>query len=168
MCSIDCGLWCWDATNQAACHDAPSQRRGWRGVLSFSLEVGVRQGRVTLPCKALRGESVGLTRTPHFEVFVRILYVYYTIYLPSRGPHSKGKNHQCLHLHRWKTFLMLLNPSRARHLWAFLMKPLHLFLRVHHTFGWLTSIRILPRSLSTLQNPYLFQRFITSPNLLPV
>jgi len=55
MCSIDSGLWCWDATTQAASDDAPSQRRGWRGVLSFSFEVRVRQGRVTLPCKSLRG-----------------------------------------------------------------------------------------------------------------
>jgi len=55
MCSIDSGLWCWDATTQAASDDAPSQCRGWRGVLSFSFEVRVRQGRVTLPCKSLRG-----------------------------------------------------------------------------------------------------------------
>jgi len=55
MCSIDSGLWCWDATTQAASDDAPSQRRGWRGVLSFSFEVRVRQGRVTFPCKSLRG-----------------------------------------------------------------------------------------------------------------
>jgi len=55
MCSIESGLWCWDATTQAASDDAPSQRRGSRGVLSFSFEVGVRQGRVTFPCKSLRG-----------------------------------------------------------------------------------------------------------------
>jgi len=55
MCPIDSGLWCWDATTQAASDDAPSQHRGWRGVLSFSFEIGVRQGRVTLPCKSLRG-----------------------------------------------------------------------------------------------------------------
>jgi len=55
MCFIDSGLWCWDATTQAASDDALSQRRGWRGVLSFSFEVGMRQGRVTLPCKSLRG-----------------------------------------------------------------------------------------------------------------
>jgi len=54
MCSIDSGLWCWDATTQAASDDAPSQRRGWRGVLSFSFEVRVRQGRVTFPYKSLR------------------------------------------------------------------------------------------------------------------
>jgi len=55
MCSVDSGRWCWDATTQAASDDAPSQRRGWSGVLSFSFEVGMRQGRVTLPCKSLRG-----------------------------------------------------------------------------------------------------------------
>jgi len=55
MCSIDSGLWCWDATTQAASNDVPSQRRGWRGLLSFSFEVGMRQGRVTLPCKSIRG-----------------------------------------------------------------------------------------------------------------
>jgi len=31
MCSIDSGLWCWDATTQAASDDALSQRRGRRG-----------------------------------------------------------------------------------------------------------------------------------------
>jgi len=55
MCFVDSGLWCWDATTQAASDDAPSQRRGWRGLLSFSFEVRVRQGRVTLPCKSLQG-----------------------------------------------------------------------------------------------------------------
>ena len=52
---MESGLWCWDATTEAASDDAPSQRRGWRGVLSFSFEVRVRQGRVTLPCKSLQG-----------------------------------------------------------------------------------------------------------------
>jgi len=49
MCFVDSGLWCWDPTTQAVSDDAPSQSRGWRGVLSFSFEVYVRQGRVTLP-----------------------------------------------------------------------------------------------------------------------
>jgi len=53
--SIDSGLWCWDPTTQAASDEAPSQHWGSRGVLSFSFEVRVRQGRVTLPCKSLRG-----------------------------------------------------------------------------------------------------------------
>jgi len=65
MCSVDSGLWCWDATTQAAIDHAPSQRRGWRGVLSFSFEVGVRQGRVTLPCKSLRG-----VRAPNSSIFM--------------------------------------------------------------------------------------------------
>jgi len=55
MGSIDNGLWCWDATTQAASDDAPSQRWGWRGVLSFSFKVRRRQGRLTFPCKSLRG-----------------------------------------------------------------------------------------------------------------
>ena len=54
MCSVDSRLWCWDTTTQAASDDAPSQRRGCRGVLSFAFEVRVHQGRVTLPCKSLR------------------------------------------------------------------------------------------------------------------
>jgi len=62
MCSVDSGLWCQDATTQGASDDAPSQRRGWRGVLSFFFEVRVRQGRVTLPCKSLRG-----VRSPNIE-----------------------------------------------------------------------------------------------------
>ena len=55
MCFIDSGLWCRDTTTQAASDDTLFQRRGWRGVLSFSFEVGVRQGRVTWPCKSLPG-----------------------------------------------------------------------------------------------------------------
>jgi len=55
MSSIDNGLWCGDATTQAASDDAPAQRRGWRGVLSFSFEVCACQGRVTLPWQSLRG-----------------------------------------------------------------------------------------------------------------
>jgi len=55
MCSIDSGLWYWDATTQAAHDDTPSQRRGWRGVLSFSFEDRACQCRVTLPCKSVTG-----------------------------------------------------------------------------------------------------------------
>jgi len=66
-CSVDSGLWCWDASTQAASDDAPSQRRGWRGVFSFFFEVGVRQGRVTLPCKSLRGVRAPNNRLPIFR-----------------------------------------------------------------------------------------------------
>jgi len=51
-------------TAQAASDDAPSQRQGWRGVLSFSFEVGVRQGRVTLPYKFLPGVRAPNTSSP--------------------------------------------------------------------------------------------------------
>jgi len=99
MCSIDSSLCCWDATTQAASDDAPSQRRGWRGVLSFSFEVGMHQGRVTLPCKSLRGVGAPNTSSPLSKCSSRILYVYYTIYLAFRAPHSRGKNHQRLLVH---------------------------------------------------------------------
>jgi len=72
MCSIDSGLWCWDATTQAASDDAPSQRWGWRGVLSFSFEVRVRQGRILYPVNPY-GESVRLTQT--YFVLVRLLFL---------------------------------------------------------------------------------------------
>ena len=62
MGSIDSGHWSWDPTTQAARDDALSQCRGWRGVLSFSFELHVCQGRVTLPCKSLRG-----VRAPNTE-----------------------------------------------------------------------------------------------------
>jgi len=55
MCSIDSGLWCWDLTTLAGTGDAPSQRRGSKGVLYFSFQVRVCQGRVTLPCKSFPG-----------------------------------------------------------------------------------------------------------------
>jgi len=55
MCSIASGVWCWDATTQAASDDVPTQHRGWSGVLSFSFKVRVCQGRVTLPCKSSQG-----------------------------------------------------------------------------------------------------------------
>jgi len=53
MCSLDSGLWCWDAITPAACDDPPSQHRGRRGLLSFSFEVRACQGMVTSPCKSL-------------------------------------------------------------------------------------------------------------------
>jgi len=50
--SNDSGLWCWDATTQAASDDAPSQLRGCRVLLPFFFKVCVRQGRVTLSQKS--------------------------------------------------------------------------------------------------------------------
>jgi len=99
MCSVDSGPWCWDATTQVASDYAPSQRLGWKGVLSFSFEVGVRQGRVTLPWKSLRGVRAPNTRSPLRSLRHEYSMAYYTIYLPSRAPHSKGKNHQRLLVH---------------------------------------------------------------------
>jgi len=64
MCSIDSIRWCWDPTTQAASDDGPSQRRGWRGVLSVSFEVRACQGRVTLPSKSLRG-----VRAPNKDIY---------------------------------------------------------------------------------------------------
>jgi len=73
MCSFDSGLWCWDATTQAACDDAPSERRGSRGVLSFSFEVRMHQGRVTLPCKSLRGVRAPNIHVIQFTIPPRLL-----------------------------------------------------------------------------------------------
>jgi len=71
MCSIDSGLWCGDATTQVASDDAPSQRRGWRGVFSFFFEARVRQGRVTLPCKSLRGVRVPTRIITRLKRYIR-------------------------------------------------------------------------------------------------
>jgi len=90
---------------------------------------------------------------------------YYTAYLPSLAPDSRGKNHRPLHLHRWKTFLMLLDLLRALHLRAFFMKPFHLFLRVLHTFEWLPSILVLCAAFLFYKIRKLFHRFIPSPHL---
>ena len=49
LCSNDSRHSCWTATTHPASDDAPSQRRGWRGVLSFSFQAPACQGRVTLP-----------------------------------------------------------------------------------------------------------------------
>jgi len=64
MCSIDSSLWCWDASPQATCDDAPSKCRGWKVVLSFSFEVCGCQGRVTLPCQSLRRVCAPNTSSP--------------------------------------------------------------------------------------------------------
>jgi len=139
---MDSGLWCWDATTQVASDDAPSQRRGWRGVLSLSFEVRLRQGRVTLPCKSSQGVCAPNTSSPLQSVRPEYSMSIYKLYFPSRAPHSRGKNHRSLLVRRWKTFLMSLNLSRAEHLRILSMKPFHLFLRVLHTFGCLPNILI--------------------------
>jgi len=76
MCSIDSGLWCWESTTQAASDDAPSQRWGSRGVLSFFFEVRMRHGRVTLPCKSLPGvrapNSMDMIHTESHFNFVKM------------------------------------------------------------------------------------------------
>jgi len=94
VCSNDGGLWFWDATTKAASDNAASQRRGWRGVLSFFFEVGACQGRVTLSQKSLRG--VGASNNS--------LCLFYNI-RPSQAAHSTGKNHLHLPVHQSKTFL---------------------------------------------------------------
>jgi len=162
MCSNDSGLWCWDATTQAASDDAPSQRRGWRGVLSFFFEVYVRQGRVTLPCKSLRG-----VRAPNTSSPLRSFRPEYSTSNIQSIFHFKlhivgVKNHRRLLVHRWKTFLMSLDLSRTRHLRVLSMKPFHLFLRVPHTFGWLPSILVLRAAFPFYKIPKLFHRFIPS------
>jgi len=55
MCSNACGLWCWDATTQAATDEARLQRRGRRPVLSCFFKVRAHQGRVTVPSKSVQG-----------------------------------------------------------------------------------------------------------------
>jgi len=165
MCSVDSGLWCQDATTQAASDEAPSQRRGCRGVLSFFFEVRVRQGRVTLPCKSLPGVRALNTSSPFRTLGpVYSMSIIHSIF-PFRAPHSRGKNHRRLLVHRWKTFLMSLDLSRARHLRTFSMKPFHLFLRVIHTFGWLPSILILHAAFPFHKIVKLFHLFTPSSNL---
>ena len=165
MGSIDSGPWCWDATTQAASDDPPSQRRGGRGVLSFSFKVRVRQGRVTLPCESLGGVRVPNTTSPFRSVRPEYSMSIYTIYLPSRALNSRGKNHQRLLVHRGKTFLMSLDLSRARHLQVVSMKPFHLFLRVLHTFVWFPSIVVLRAPFPFYKIPNRFHCFIPSSNL---
>ena len=112
------------------------------------------------------GESVRLTRAPLFEVFVPNTFksIIHSID-PLGAPHSRGKNHRRLLVHRWKTFLMLLDLAQARHLRVFSMKPFHLFLRVLHTLGWLPGIFILRASLPFHKIPKLLYLFIPSSNL---
>ena len=86
-------------------------------------------------------------------------------YLAFRAPHSRGKNHQCLLVHRWKTCLMLLDLPQARHFQVLSMKPFHLFLRVPHTFRWLPSVRVLRAAVPFYKIPKLFDQFIPPSNL---
>jgi len=168
MCSIESGLWCWDTTTQAASDKAPSQRRGWSGVLSFSFEVRVRQRRVTLRCKSSRGLRAANMSSPLRSVLPEYTMSIYTIYFPSRAPYNRGKIHRRLHVHRWKTFLMSLDLSLTRHVRIPSLKPFHLFLRVLHTFGWLPSILILRAALPLHKIPQLLHRLLLSSNLSPV
>jgi len=164
MCAIDNGLWCWDATTQAASDDPPSQHRGWRGVLSFSFEVHACQGRVTLSCKSLR-ESVRLRQAPLFEVFVpNTLCLLYNLSSVSSAT-SQGQNHPCFLVHQWKTCLLLLDHSWARHLRTLSMKPFYLFLRVVHTFGWFPSLFILCTAFLFHKIPKLYHPFISASQL---
>jgi len=94
MCSINSGRWCWDATTQAAGDEVPSQRRGWREVLSFSFEVRVHQGRVTLPCKSLRGVHAPNTssclRSVRHEYFMSIIQSIFYLELHIVGVKTTG------------------------------------------------------------------------------
>jgi len=165
MCSIDNGLWCWEAMTQAASDDAPSQRRGWRGVLSFSFKVRVRQGRVSLPCKSLREVRAPNTSSPLQSVRREYSLSIIEFLLPSRARHSRGKNHRRLLVHRCKTILMLLDLSRVRHLRVCFMKQFHLFFRLLPTFGWLPSILVLCAAFPFYKIRKPFHRFITSWHL---
>ena len=60
---------------------------------------------------------------------------------------------------------MSLDLSRAPHLRVLSMKPFHLFLRVHHTVGWLPSILVLRSAFPFYKIPKLFHRFVPSSNL---
>jgi len=64
LCSNDRRHWCSDATSHPPRDDAPSHRRGWRGVLSFSFQAHACQGRVTLPYDFLWGVRAPNTRSP--------------------------------------------------------------------------------------------------------
>jgi len=87
LCHNDNGLWCWDATTQAAIDDAPCQRRSWRGVSSFFFKVRAHQGRVTLSQKSLRG-----VRTPTRQFFnlSELKYFQYALNYVHAG--SEGRN----------------------------------------------------------------------------
>jgi len=162
MCFADSRLWCWDATTQAASEDAPSQHRGRRRVLSFSFKVGLHQGRVALPCTSLRGVRAPNTSSPLRTVRPEYSVSIIQFFHPFRVLHSRGKNHRRFPVHQWKTFLMLLDLSGARHLRVLSMKPFHIFLRVPHSSRWLPSILLLRAAFLFYKIPKLFHRFIPS------
>ena len=87
------------------------------------------------------------------------------MYLPFRVPHSRGKNHQRLLVHREKVFVMLLDRSRARDLRVLSMKPFHLFLRVPHALAGFPRIFILRAAFPFHKVRKLFHRFIPSSDL---
>jgi len=165
MGSIDSGLWCWDATTHAVSDDAPSQRRGKRGVLSFSLEVGVRQGSVSLPCKSLRGVSAPNTSSPLGSVRPEYAMFIIQFFHLFRALHIRGKNHRWLLVRRWKTFPMSLDICQARHLRAFSKKSFHLLRRVLHTVVGFPSIFIFRAAFPFHRILKLSHRFIPSSHL---
>jgi len=164
MRSLSNGLWCWDTTTQAASDDAPSQRRGWTAAFSCSFAVRVRQGRLTLPCKSIRGVRGPNTSPPLRSVRSEYSMSIIQVYLPFRAPHSRGKNHHLLLVHRWKTILMLHDLAWAQHPRVLSMKPFHIFLRVLHTFGRFPSILDLRPGFPFYKVPKLFHRFIPPSN----
>jgi len=118
-----------------------------------------------LPCKSLRGVRAPNTSSPLRSVRPEYSMSIIQTIFPSRAPHSRGKNHRRLLVHRWKTFLMSLDLFLARHLRVFSMKPFHLFRRILHTLGWLPSILILRAAFPFHKIPQLFHLFIPSSNL---
>jgi len=123
------------------------------------------------------GAQVSYSHFSHFLLQLLINWVFFSditissscakpcVPLPLAWGCSRGQNHQRLLVHRWKTFLMSLDLSRARHPWVFSMKPFPLFLPLLHTFGWLPSILILHPAFPLHKILKLFHRFIPSSNL---
>jgi len=123
------------------------------------------QGRVTLPCKSLRGVRVPNTSSPLRSVRPEYTMSIIQSIFRFQVPHMRGKSHQRLLVHRWKTRLMLLNLLRARHPPVFSMKPFHLFLRILHTFAWFPHISMICAPFPFHKIPKLLHRFIPSSNL---
>jgi len=165
MLSNDSALWCWDAATQGACDDSPSQCQDWRGVLSCSVEDRACQGMVTLPRKSLRGVRA-LRRAPLFEVLVANTLRFIILSMFCRNLHKVGvKTTGSLLVHPWKTFVMLLDLSWARHIRILSLEPFPLFLRVLHTFRWRPSILILYAEFPCHKISKLFHRLIPPSNL---